>query len=241
MNPLLASVLAAGELICDLRPHLRLGRPAHQVRAEAGCENDRMGTGTGDMIERCKNVGLAEPEFSLTDGFVITIRRKPGRAFEAVGGQVAGEVAGPVAREVTGEVKELVSVCRDAMTRRNLQVSLSLRGEEDFRKLYLVPALDAGYIEMTIPDKPNSRLQKYRLTAKGKALLATIAQKEGRASAATPPQLTSTYLSSPTTWTMRTCLKRCNPPRRSSGAPSIPPSSGPPTGAGSARQALLSW
>ena len=33
---------------------------------------ERMGTGTGDMIERCRNVGLAEPEFSLTDGFVIT-------------------------------------------------------------------------------------------------------------------------------------------------------------------------
>ena len=142
---------------------------------------ERMGTGTGDMIQRCRHAGLAEPEFTLTDGFVITIRRKPGRAFAAVGGQVTGEVAGEVTGEVTGEVRKLVSVCRDAMTRKKLQESLLLRGEENFRKLYLVPALEAGYIEMTIPDKPNSRLQKYRLTAQGKALLAMIAQKGAQA------------------------------------------------------------
>ena len=125
---------------------------------------ERMGTGTGDMIERCRNAGLAEPEFTLPDGFVATIRRKPKRAFESVGGKATGEV--------TGEVRKLVLVCRQPMTRRKLQAALSLKGEENFRKLYLVPALEAGYIEMTIPDKPKSRLQKYRLTGTGKALRA---------------------------------------------------------------------
>ena len=58
------------------------------------------------------------------------------------------------------------------MTRRELQDAMGLKNDEHFRKAYLVPAVEAGVIEMTIPDKPNSRLQKYRITPKGKAWLA---------------------------------------------------------------------
>ena len=43
---------------------------------------------------------------------------------------------------------------------------------KSFRERYLKPALDEGLIEMTIPEKPNSRLQKYRLTDKGRRWLA---------------------------------------------------------------------
>jgi ATP-dependent DNA helicase RecG len=51
---------------------------------------------------------------------------------------------------------------------------LGLRHEDHFRQAYLLPALEAGLIERTIPDKPRSRLQRYRLTARGKAFLGTI-------------------------------------------------------------------
>ncbi|MBU0908220.1 MAG: hypothetical protein KKA54_20115 [Proteobacteria bacterium] len=53
---------------------------------------ERMGTGIHDMIERCREAGLAEPEFKLTDGFVAVIRRKAGKAFEVVGGKITPEV-----------------------------------------------------------------------------------------------------------------------------------------------------
>ena len=40
-----------------------------------------------------------------------------------------------------------------------------------FRKAVLRPLLDAGVLEMTIPDKPRSSKQKYRLTGKGQAVV----------------------------------------------------------------------
>ena len=46
--------------------------------------------------------------------------------------------------------------------------------DDYFRTDYLIPAINNGYIELTIPDKPNSQNQKYRLTAKGMALKKTL-------------------------------------------------------------------
>lgn len=57
------------------------------------------------------------------------------------------------------------------MLRTEIQESLGLKGQGNFRTLYLVPALKSGLIEMTIPGKSTSRFQKYRLTEKGRKLL----------------------------------------------------------------------
>ena len=48
-----------------------------------------------------------------------------------------------------------------------LMALLKLTHRPSFRARYLHPALTSGFIEMTIPDKPNSNAQKYRLTDKG--------------------------------------------------------------------------
>jgi Fic family protein len=72
-----------------------------------------------------------------------------------------------VAPEVTPEVKSLLSVITSDHSRVQLQDLLGLKDEKHFRTKYLNPALDLELIERTIPDKPNSRLQRYRLTDKG--------------------------------------------------------------------------
>ena len=70
------------------------------------------------------------------------------------------------ATQVTPQVR-LIRVLRGDMGRRELMEALQLKNGEHFRRHYLQPALAKGWLEMTQPDKPNSRFQKYRLTQLG--------------------------------------------------------------------------
>ena len=125
---------------------------------------ERMGTGTLDMIRRCVDAGLPEPEFVGSGGFVTTIRRaKAG---------VQARVTPEVAPEVAPEVMRLLSAIDGEMRRAEIQAKLGLADEKHFREQYQQPAVVHGFIEMTIPDRPRSRLQKYRLTDKGRTISA---------------------------------------------------------------------
>jgi predicted HTH transcriptional regulator len=70
----------------------------------------------------------------------------------------------------TAQVRDLIMTVDGEMNRDEIQKKLKLTHRENFRKFYLKPALESGLIEMTIPGKPNSRHQKYRLTEKGKQM-----------------------------------------------------------------------
>jgi hypothetical protein len=53
----------------------------------------------------------------------------------------------------------------------DIRKAFTLKDRKQLRETYIRPALAQGLIEMTVPDKPSSRLQKYRLTGKGKSLV----------------------------------------------------------------------
>ena len=124
---------------------------------------EKWGRGTNRVADMCRTAGVAAPDFAEIAGAAVVTFRV---AVAAAGVRPRGT------EEVTGEVEKLLAAMTGAMKRQEMQASLGLKHEEHFRDAYLVPALSAGLIEMTIPDKPTRRLQKYRPTDRGRAWLA---------------------------------------------------------------------
>jgi hypothetical protein len=56
------------------------------------------------------------------------------------------------------------------MTWIQFQAFLGLKDKKNFQDQYLSPALVEGLIEMTVPDKPKSSNQGYRLSSNGAEL-----------------------------------------------------------------------
>ena len=85
--------------------------------------------------------------------------------------QLLGVTMTFTAPEVTTEVKRLLQHLTGEMDRQALQDAMGLRNAEHFRKSYINPALELEVIEMTIPDKPRSSNQQYRISQIGKQIL----------------------------------------------------------------------
>ena len=83
---------------------------------------ERMGTGTLDMIRRCVEAGLPEPEFTVTDGFVTTVHRAAlatGQAEGHAGGRAdrSGDRALRSTQDTTQEIREATQEYGRATTR----------------------------------------------------------------------------------------------------------------------------
>lgn len=65
--------------------------------------------------------------------------------------------------QVSEQVEILLNaIGDDIVSGKELMERVGLKHRPTFRKNYLQPAIEYGYLEMTIPDKPNSSKQKYR-------------------------------------------------------------------------------
>jgi ATP-dependent DNA helicase RecG len=121
---------------------------------------EKWGRGTNRVIDMWREAGIRPPVFEeITGAAVVTFRVN---------------VVGPqqVTPQVTPQVTAVLQIAAQGdQSREGLQVAAAIKDREHFRIAYLIPMLTAGWLERTIPDKPKSRLQRYRTTRAGLAIL----------------------------------------------------------------------
>lgn len=129
-------------------------------------------TGFPKLLKAMKANGSPPPIFETNDSRRTCLVRLPAHPLALLGAmEVTPQVTPEVTPQVTPEVSRIVAVLQGESTRQQLQQALGLSDIKHFRKAYLFPAIGAGLIQMTLPDKPRSSSQRYRLTAAGQQWL----------------------------------------------------------------------
>ncbi len=129
-----------------------------------------LGSGIRRIRDLCRDYGVAAPEIEVSEHWVTTTFPRPTAQ--------AGDRAGTK----SALSRHQVEILRNCLFNKRIADLMALTDRTDrtkFRDQVLKPLLEAGWLEMTIPDKPTSSKQKYRLTPEGKALLAELGGKKG--------------------------------------------------------------
>ena len=124
---------------------------------------EKAGTGIRRMIEDARKHKCPEPNFTVNGFFTATFWPNV---------EIARKITPQVTPQATPQVIAVLEAAQTARNREELQRAVGLRDREHFRKTYLEPLLVAGWLEMTIPDKPRSSRQCYRTTDLGRKVLA---------------------------------------------------------------------
>ena len=137
---------------------------------------EKAGTGIERMRNEMRTQGCPEPEFDANGFFAVTLRPNPAVRDVGAADRTATEPHKDVDTRVAAMHRLLQEVSGE-MTNRDLRRALGLKNNPHFRRAYLIPALQAGLLEMTIPDKPRSKNQCYRLSRAGRDFLAAQAAR----------------------------------------------------------------
>ncbi|MBD3162859.1 MAG: hypothetical protein GF355_14250 [Candidatus Eisenbacteria bacterium] len=126
------------------------------------------GRGTNRVIEECRRWDLEPPSFEVVTGSLWV-------TFTAAIGPGSGgtdQATAQVTEHVTEQVVAMLRAAAEGpVSRAALQVAAGIKHREHFRKAYLELAMNEGWLERTIPDKPRSPKQRYRTTAAGRRVL----------------------------------------------------------------------
>jgi ATP-dependent DNA helicase RecG len=135
---------------------------------------EEWGSGIPGIFRIAKAEKLPEPtieelagriRFTVPLAEILPLKREQSRKGGA-------SLTAPVTAPVGDSVAKLLGLLRERepLGNEDIRRAFGLKSRRRLRETYLTPALSADLIQYTLPDKPNSRLQKYRLREKGRQM-----------------------------------------------------------------------
>lgn len=122
---------------------------------------EQIGSGIQRIRDACAEYGVAEPLIEVSPDWVTV-------TFPRTEAAHTPHETLHEAPHVTPHVERLVAVLEGERNRAELMEALGLADRRHFTITYLQPGINAGLIEMTVPDRPRTPRQRYRLTSLGR-------------------------------------------------------------------------
>ena len=120
------------------------------------------------MPAKINKLGFENKNEEKIHEFVIIIKRAP-EANDQEGVQEGVQESNQESNQekirkpaLTKAQKDVVNFCSVPRTAQEILARLGLSNQSINRKRHIQPLVDMGVLEMTIPEKPNGRNQKYR-------------------------------------------------------------------------------
>ena len=114
-------------------------------------------------IQRVKNMlkenGNPEPKFNVNKVTAFEVTVQPSLSLNLV---TDGEKVTKSATKSTELMNEVIAFCEEPRSLTEIMAHLGLKHRNNTKSRYIDPLIENGFLEMTIPDKPKSRSQKYK-------------------------------------------------------------------------------
>ena len=113
-------------------------------------------------VQRVKNMlrenGNPEPKFNVSKVTAFEVMVYPSMSLNLV---TDGEKVTKSATKSTETMNEVLAFCTQERSLTEIMAHLGLKHRNNAKSRYIDPLIEGGFLEMTIPEKPNSRNQKY--------------------------------------------------------------------------------
>lgn len=132
---------------------------------------EQWGSGVRRIFTEAAEQGLPEPAITeMTTGLRLSIYLREPVRIDAGGPEQKGAQSRAQSRAQSDRILQLLAA--EAQSANALVAGLGLKSKTGAFKRTIKELLDLGWIAYTLPDKPDSRLQQYRLTEQGQQALA---------------------------------------------------------------------